>query len=816
MIKKISYIYSHYILGQPLLVLLFLAVILVISVSHVGNFKLDASADTLILEDDKDLKIFREMNEKYKSSDFLVLTVTDNEKEIFAIDTLSFIDSLSNELTKIKNVASVTSITNIPLVTSSKRPLTELINDIPNIMSEGINKSLARKEILTSPIYNELVISSDGKTTAIQISIEENLELLDARNDRTSLFQKYKSDSSFEIEYLKAKKKYIELSDSEKQKVSSLIKEIRSIQYNNQSDRYEIRLGGIPMITDDMVTFIRNDLINFGLGVLVFILITLIIIFRKIIWVLAPIINCLYAVIFMIGVLGYLDWKVTVISSNFISLMLILTLSMNIHIIVRFRQIYSSSKGNKYEAIKLTTERMIWPCLYTALTTIVAFASLIFSDIKPVIDFGYMMVLGLTTLFLTSFTLLPSLIIIFSSEKNTIIGEDKANSIITNGLANLTLNFGKTIYLVTALLSIITLYGLTQLKVENSFINYFRADTEIYKGMKLIDNQLGGTTPLDVIIKFSDSKEIIDDEYDDLFVGENDEEQSNWFTTDKIDKIKYVHEYLDNNQYIGKVLSLASSIRVAEIVNDNKELNSVEMSVLYQKLPDEVKKIAVNPYLSIDNNEARINVRVLDSNQDLRRADLINEIRSDLVNDVYLNSENVSITGILLLYNNMLQSLFDSQIKSLGFVMLVIAVMFLVLFRSFKLMIIGIIPNLLSALLVLGLMGIINLPLDMMTITIAAITVGIAVDNSIHYIYRFKEEHVKCQDYESTVTLCHSTIGRAIFFTGITVIFGFSILILSNFIPTIIFGALTGFAMFVALISVLTLLPRLLISIKPI
>ena len=816
MIKKISYIYSHYILGQPLLVLLFLAVILVISVSNVGNFKLDASADTLILEDDKDLKIFRETNEKYKSSDFLVLTVTDNEKEIFAPDTLSFIDSLSDELTKIKNVASVTSITNIPLVTSSKRPLTELINEIPNIMSEGINPSHARKEILTSPIYNELVISSDGKTTAIQISIEENLELLDARNHRTSLFQKYKNDSTFEIEYLKAKKKYIELSDSEKQKVSSLIEEIRTVQYNNQSDRYEIRLGGIPMITDDMVTFIRNDLINFGFGVLVFILVTLIIIFRKIIWVLAPIINCLYAVIFMVGVLGYLDWKVTVISSNFISLMLILTLSMNIHIIVRFRQIYSNLKGNKYEAIKLTTERMIWPCLYTALTTIVAFASLVFSDIKPVIDFGYMMVLGLTTLFMTSFTLLPSLIIIFSNEKNSIIGEDKANSIITNTLANLTLNFGKTIYLVTALLSIITLYGLTQLKVENSFINYFRADTEIHKGMKLIDNQLGGTTPLDVIIKFSDSNEIIDEEYDDLFVGENDEEQSNWFTTDKIDKIKYVHDYLENNQYIGKVLSLASSIRVAEIVNDNKELNSVEMSVLYQKLPDEVKKIAVNPYLSIDNNEARINVRVLDSNQDLRRADLINEIRSDLVNDVYLNSENISITGILLLYNNMLQSLFDSQIKSLGFVMLVIAVMFLVLFRSFKLMIIGIIPNLLSALLVLGLMGIINLPLDMMTITIAAITVGIAVDNSIHYIYRFKEEYVKCYDYESTVTLCHSTIGRAIFFTGVTVIFGFSILILSNFIPTIIFGALTGFAMFVALISVLTLLPRLLISIRPI
>ena len=344
--------------------MLFLAVILVISVSHVGNFKLDASADTLILEDDKDLKIFRETNEKYKSSDFLVLTVTDNEKEIFAIDTLSFIDSLSNELTKIKNVASVTSITNIPLVTSSKRPLTELINDIPNIMSEGINKSLARKEILTSPIYNELVISSDGKTTAIQISIEENLELLDARNHRTSLFQKYKSDSSFEIEYLKAKKKYIELSDSEKQKVSSLIKEIRSIQYNNQSDRYEIRLGGIPMITDDMVTFIRNDLINFGLGVLVFILITLIIIFRKIIGVSThnqlPLCCHIY------------DWSIRLprleSDSDIIKLHLIdvNTYTIDEHTYNRsLRQIYSSSKGNKYEAIKLTTERMIWPCLYT-------------------------------------------------------------------------------------------------------------------------------------------------------------------------------------------------------------------------------------------------------------------------------------------------------------------------------------------------------------------------------------------------------------------------------------------------------------------
>ena len=366
------------------------------------------------------------------------------------------------------------------------------------------------------------------------------------------------------------------------------------------------------------------------------------------------------------------------------------------------------------------------------------------------------------------------------------------------------------------MISVITLYGLAQLKVENSFINYFRSDTEIHKGMKLIDNQLGGTTPMDIIIKFPDSKDSEDDEEFDELLGDNEESnESNWFTTEKINKIKYVHDYLNDNEYIGKVLSLASSIRVAEIVNDDKELNSLEMSLLYKQLPTEVKDIAVNPYLSIKDNEARINVRILDSNQNLRRADLIEKIRTDLNNDDYLKSEVITITGILLLYNNMLQSLFDSQIKSLGFVMLIIALMFLILFRSFKLMVIGIIPNLLSALLVLGIMGIINLPLDMMTITIAAITVGIAVDNSIHYIYRFKEEFQSVKTYEDTVKICHSSIGRAIFFTGITVIFGFSILIMSNFIPTIIFGTLTGFAMLVALILVLTLLPRLLISMKP-
>ena len=817
MIKKISYFYEHYILGYPALVLSLLSIILAFSMSNINNFKLDASADTLILDDDKDLKLFREINDRYESNEFLILTVTDRNKDIFANETLEYIHNLTLEIEEFASVQSVTAITNIPLVSSSKKPLTELINNIPNIFSKDIDPELAQEEILTSPIYKDLVISQDAKTTAMQVTLKKNTELKEALIKRELYYKKYKQDASFETQYLLSKQEYNNISETQKKKISNLIKDIRKVQEKYTSDRYEIRLGGIPMITDDMVTFIKNDLINFGLGVLIFILATLVIIFRKLIWVMTPIINCIYSVLFMVGLLGYLDWKVTVISSNFISLMLILTLSMNIHIIVRYRQIYTSSNQDKKLSITQTTQKMIWPCLYTALTTIVAFASLIFSDIKPVMDFGYMMVLGLTTLFLTSFFLLPCLIMIFSNRKNSIIHENQTKLFVTDFLAGVTINSGKSIYVIFTLVTLVTVYGLNLLKVENSFINYFRSDTEIYKGMQLIDNELGGTTPMDIIIKFDDEKLTSEnDEFEDLLGDEDEPVESNWFTTDKINKIKYVHDYLDKNFYIGKVLSFASSIRVAEIVNDDKELNSLEMSLLYKKLPDEVKDIAVTPYLSIDNNEARINIRILDSNPDLRRADLINKIQNDLNQDPYLKTEKITLTGILLLYNNMLQSLFDSQIKSLGFVMLIIATMFLILFKSIALMVIGIVPNLLSALLVLGIMGIMKLPLDMMTITIAAITVGIAVDNSIHYIYRFKEELKTCGDYEQTILICHSTIGKAIFFTGITVIFGFSILILSNFIPTIIFGVLTGFAMLVALIAVLTLLPRMLISFKPI
>ena len=822
MIKNISYFYLHYILKNPLYAIMFLLIILAGMMTFASNFKLDASADSLILENDKDLVKYRNTISKYDTKEFIVMTYTPNDGKIFDDNNLLLIKKLKNQLTKIDGIESVLSIIDVPLVESSELPLAEMIDNVPTLLSEGTDIIKAEKEILTSPIYKNLIISYDGRTTALQINIKPNAELIALTVTKSKLNEKLFSQTiTYEENLLlnNVKNKYTQLKLIHNENIHNLLADVRSIQNSFQeSSGVELRIGGIPMIADDMISYVKNDLINFGLGVFIFIIFTLIIIFRKLKWVILPILSCIYAVSIMIGLLGMIDWEVTVISSNFISLMLILTLSMNIHLIVRYRQL-SSLMSNQYLIVCETTKQMVWPCLYTALTTIVAFASLVFSDIKPVIDFGYMMTFGLVVTFLTSFILLPSVLCLLSKDEH--FSENKSDSFLfTRVLADLTLSKGKAISIVTSLALIATIYGISQLKVENSFINYFKSNTEIYKGMKQIDDKLGGTTPLDIIIKFEDEKDTADDYDDDFGDGllEDDTEvdlESQWFTTDKINKIKKVHDYLDSLPEIGKVLSLASTIRVAEKLNDNKELDSLEMALLYKRAPDKVKNIAVNPYISIKDNEARISIRVLDSKPELRRNELINKINYDIKNKLGFDSESYFLTGVLVLYNNMLQSLFDSQILSLGFVMIGIGLMFMILFKSILLSFIGIVPNLLAATFVLGLMGLINLPLDMMTITIAAIAIGIAVDNSIHYIYRFREEYNLCHDYKESLYKSHNSIGRAIFFTSITIIFGFSILILSNFIPTIIFGLLTGLAMFIALLAVLTLLPKLIIFFKP-
>ncbi|MDB2382152.1 MMPL family transporter, partial [Candidatus Pelagibacter bacterium] len=579
----------------------------------------------------------------------------------------------------------------------------------------------------------------------------------------------------------------------------------------------KIYLGGIPMITDDMMSFIKSDIIVFGLGVLLFIIATLWFIFRKLIWIIVPISSCFFSVLIMTGLLGLLGWKVTVISSNFIALMLILTMAMNIHMSTRFLQLREDFPNlDNLKIITMTANKMFWPIIYTVLTTICAFLSLVFSGIKPIIDFGWMMTLGLITSFIITFTLLPTLLSFMSNNKMKV--KEDTDSKITSFFGKISINNKNIIFLITGLVIILSVVGISKLEVENSFINYFNKNTEIYKGMKLIDEKLGGTTPLEVILKFPE-KIAIESTEDDEFESWDDEggkdDEKYWFTKDKIEKIQNVHNYLDNLPAVGKVLSFSSIIEVATQLNNNKPLGTLEMGVLYSKIPETIKKDIIDPYISINDNEARISLRVIDSQDGLRRNDLINQINYDLENKLNLSKEEFKLAGVLILFNNLLQSLFKSQILTLGLVMVGIFAMFMILFRNFKLSLIGVVPNFIAAFFILGIIGLLGIPLDMMTITIAAITIGIAVDNSIHYIYRFKEEFLKNKDYNKTLKVCHSTVGVAILNTSITIVFGFSILVFSKFIPTIYFGVFTGLAMLLAMISVLTLLPSLILISKP-
>ncbi len=546
-----------------------------------------------------------------------------------------------------------------------------------------------------------------------------------------------------------------------------------------------------------------------------FIILTLWFVFRKLIWIIIPVASCMLSVTIMIGLLGLLGWKVTVISSNFIALMLILTMAMNIHFSTRFLQIKKNNSNlKKSELILITSQKMFWPIIYTVLTTVCAFLSLILSNIKPIIDFGWMMTLGLFCSFIVTFTLLPTLLNFLEDTKISV--QENQKSKITSSLGNYTSKNINIIFLISLVVIISSIFGISKLKVENSFINYFKKNTEIYKGMKLIDDKLGGTTPMDIIIRFPvadvNTNEIEEDDWGDL--SEEDDEKY-WFTKDKVSKIDKVHKYLETLPEVGKVLSFSSIVEVATKLNNDKPLGTLEMGVLYSKVPESIKKEIVDPYISIKDSEARISLRIKDSLPNLKRNDLINKINLDLENKLGLKKDEFKLAGILILFNNLLQSLFKSQILTLGFVMVGIFAMFFILFQNIKLSIIGVVPNFIAAFFILGIIGFLKIPLDMMTITIAAITIGIAVDNSIHYIYRFKEEFKKIKDYKKTLLHCHSTVGIAILNTSITIVFGFSILIFSNFIPTIYFGVFTGIAMLLAMISVLTLLPALLLKFKP-
>lgn len=828
MASAMAQFYRALVINRPWLALTLMAALLVAAAMGLPNFKLDASSDSLTLENDSDLDYFRETYSRYQTGDFLVVTYRP-KAELFSDQSLAELRQLSEQLASVEGVESVLGMLDVPLLYSPKLSLSQMSDSARTLSTPGVDRQLAKTEFLQSPIYRDMLLSADGRTTAVLANLKVDNELLRLVKSRDELRLKRKQSGLSEAEAQQLEQvsaDYLEYRTQASILSKQRVAQVREIVASHKANA-EMFVGGVTMITADMIDFIRSDLFVFGAAIIVFVIVLLAIIFRQFRFIVLPLATCVSAVVLMLGFLSWIDWRLTVISSNFVALLLITTLAITIHLVVRFRESHGEHPNwTRAQLVEDMVHYMAKPCMYTALTTIVAFVSLVVSGIRPVIDFGWMMTMGLAVGFTLAFVILPAGLMIWP------LGEPKDNG---DKSAAFTLKFsrfaehhGTLVVVVSVLFALLSFYGISLLKVDNRFIDYFHKDTEIYQGMSAIDQQLGGTMPLDIILtKLPDEvvidtpEEIEEDEedfgFDDGFGFVEDPAASSnsyWFTKAGLKRIEGLHDYLESLPEVGKVQSLATAYKVTRDIN-NGSLNDFELAVLRGVLPEPINNVLIKPYLFDSEQQARITMRLVETSPELDRMSIIQKIRDHAVNELDFEPEQMRFTGLLVLYNNMLNSLFDSQIKTLGAVFIAIMLMFIILFRSLLLAVVAIIPNMLAAIMVLGGMGLAGIPLDMMTITIAAITVGIAVDHEIHYITCFKREFAKDRNYVATMHRAHSTIGRALYYTAITIIVGFSVLALSEFIPSIYFGLLTGGSMVAATIASLVLLPKLLLLMKP-
>lgn len=820
MMKKI---YDTFILKYPILVLLLLSLFVSILGYYSTKVEVDASAETLLLDDDKDLKFFREVNKRYNNSNFLIVTFTPKE-DLLSDQSLDTIRNLSKDFLSVENIEGVDSILTVPLLQSPIRPISDLVAGVDSMGTKEFDKKLIKNEFLTSPLYKNALVSADFKTTALILNLKNDTKYFELLEKRNSLSTKEKDKTITNEEKNELEKTLIEFKnhrDLIRKNDAKNIENIRSIIKNHETNG-KIFLGGINMIASDAISFVKNDLLIYGISLVLIFMFILWYIFRRIRWVVIPLLICFISIISTGGVLGLFGWEVTVISSNFIALQLIITMSIVIHLIERYRELNIRYKNaSQYKLVINTVLSKLIPCFFAIITTVVGFASLILSNIEPVINLGLMMSIGIIISLILSFIIFPIILLIIGKKDE--FEKENTNFSFTEKCSYIVENYGKTIIVVTILSVIFSITGSSRLFVENSFINYFKSSTEIYKGMKVIDENLGGTSPLDIIIKFKDDEKVAtsknekQDEYVDFeneFIEKNNDKQY-WFSQDKMDTIMAIHDYLEAIPEIGKVQSLATLLKVGEILNKNERLDGITLALLYNQLPPKYKNLILSPYINIEKNEARITMRIIDSNPDLRRNILLTKINTDLREIIKNKETTYRLSNLMVLYNNMLQSLFNSQISTLGASIIILSIMFFILFRSFKIVFIALVSNMTPIFLLFGIMGWLNIPLDIMTITIAAIAIGIAVDDTIHFIHRFEEEFKIDKDYVNAMRRSHQGIGHAMYYTTIIIVIGFSILMLSNLVPTIYFGLLTGIIMISVLSADLLLLPKLLLMLKP-
>ena len=824
---KIKQKLARMLVSAPKLSLALALILCAFLCAFVPKLAIDASTQTLLLENDKDLELWRDITKRYEIPNTLVIAYTPNS-DLLSESSISTLAALSKDLAQIKGVKSVFSMLDAPLLLSSGLKFSDLLGTIPTLKDSNASKEAIKAEFLSSPFYKNSLVSSDFKTTALLLTLEPNpgynefIASITALENTLKTAENNATAKTLLKEQRAAFKAYRdELRIAEHEQITQIRQVIAKYNQNSQSriphqaSSSQLFLGGINMIADDMIAFVRSDLATYGLATLLLCSLCLFVYYLQLRYVFLAIFICLVCVGVASGLFGLLGFEITVISSNYIALQLIITLSVVIHLINSYREFFRKKSSFSQKAIVyLALKERMSPCFFAIFTTIIGFISLVFSDIRPIISLGVMMSASITLSLIFSFWLFGSIMSLLSKKSVNTAFERYFS--LTTLCAKIALNLRarKVVFAISALGLCVGLWGISKLSVENSFIGYFKENTDIYKGMELIDNKLGGTVPLDIIISFKkDKKEprnsSLDDEFADEFASSDAAQY--WFNERRMSVLKSVNEYLKNKEFIGSVSSLADLLEVGKELNEGRELDALALALIYSSLSGERRELILTPFVSIENDELHFSVRTLDSDPRLKRAEFLRTLQSEL-NELVGENAQVKISGAMKLYTNMLDSLFSSQINSLGFVLLAFFATFWLIFASLRLAIIAICINILPLICVLGAMGLAGLSLDIMSITIGSISLGIGVDSAIHYIYRYKRELAHFKDSKKAIIASHASIGYALYYTSFAVFIGFGVMISSNFWPTIYFGALTDLVMFFMLASSLILLPSLLLS----
>ena len=895
------------------------------------KLEIDASSQTLLLDNDKDLQIWREVSKHYETPNFLVLAYTP-AGDLLAPETIRKIEQMDAAFSKLDFVASVTDITNVPLLLNKGGGMSELLKHIPTLADADVNLTAARREFATSPFYASNLVSTDFRTTAILINLkpqsryEELLRLRDGAKNALEQAEHEGNRSGAQISELKDALKVAEqnfksyrdeLREKDHRDIMALRALIAGFEKEFTGDR--LFLGGLNMIADDMVGYVRSDLATYGLGALVLLLACFWLFFRQIKFIVLPLIICAYSVVLAAGLFGFLGFEITVISSNFIALQLIITVSVCIHLIVAYREFSARFHAfSQRQLVYAVLRERAMPCFFAIFTTVIGFMSLIFCDIKPVISLGIMMSVGISISLVTAFGVFGAVMSLLRRTHNNRSFERSFK--FTLWCAETALRSRRAVYGMCAAAVIFGLYGISQLRVENSFIGYFKESTDIHAGMKVIDTNLGGTIPLDIIVKFKNAggadpasesensasgsansksgensnpagrnfaanstqqnsiaqssatqnstaavqnsiagnsapqssvaaaqnlndqnfiaqssvaaaqpsgaanleqNSTASDDFGDFEAeyAANENKPQYWFTSEKMRIIGKIDDFLkDKNitghEFIGNVSSLASLLKLGKQINQGRDLDDLSLALIYSEMPENYREMVLSPFVNIEANEAHFSVRTIDSDPRLRRAKFLKDLQSGLNSLLEGEQASAQISGIMVLYNNMLQSLMSSQIDTLGITVLVLFVLFVIIFRSFSYALIAIVVNLIPLCACFGIMGVAGIPLDIMSITIAAISIGIGVDDVIHYIYRYKREFARSGDEAAAIRASHASIGYAMYYTSFAIILGFSVMMMSNFWPTIYFGLLICLVMSLLLLGALIILPSLIMSRK--